>query len=295
MPVQSAEFVARLAIGEDMPDRVHSHLETQEQLDEFGALLVSHTAEFTKTNTADCMEDRRNILLAGTISDPNQLRLRIVKQLPGGLGLAVTKAGVAADAGFVRDARSMQDAYEKSVDVLISLKYEDGGHGKCGASTYVEESVAHPVRKEILLPTTGAVIGINEQKERAFHDVQQTKQRRLEDGFYGEWSSGWHEDFLSQRFPQNFMQIEIQDDPTHGHYADGVALFDDIGFAKNQFIEDTGKWALAVTRSMFMELAGKLGATEEERTRMLVAFADDLLNVSDKIIAPDMPVFALAA
>lgn len=295
MPVKSAEFVARLAIGEDRPDRVHSHLETQEQLDEFGARLAENTAEFTKDNTADCIEDRRNILIGNSISDPNELRRRVVKQLPGGLGLAVLKAGVAADAAFLRDAQNVQDAYEKGVEALVLLGYEDGGHGKCGASGLVEGSVAQPVRSEILLPTTDAVIGINEAKERAFHDIQRTKQRKLEGGFYGTWDSGWHEDFLSQKFPQNFTQIEAQDDPTHGHYADAVVLLDDIGFAKNQFIDNTGQWAFAATRSMFAELAGKLGGTEEERTRLLVAFVDDLINVSHGIVAPDMPVFALAA
>ena len=110
----------------------------------FAVGLAEHTALITIPNTADCGDgERRTIRLANGVSDQTILRERVVSQLFGGLGLATTKALVAANAVIIRDAKSMWDAYEKTSTILAELRQEmhqeDGGHENCGASLSVRK------------------------------------------------------------------------------------------------------------------------------------------------------------
>jgi hypothetical protein len=294
MPLQTVDFVARLAIGENDPSRVKSNLETEEQLHDFARSLAESLGSFTNRYTADCMEDRRNIAV-GSVTDQGLIEARVVPQLPGGLGLAAAKAASAANAAVVREAKNLEQAYVMVMDVLGRLGYSDGGHRKCGAGTFARESVEQPVATEILLPTTSAVFAINKDNEHLFHEIQANKQRKLDAGYYASWNLEWYENRLQETAPENLIEIETKDTPTHGHEANGVILLDNIGFKKNQFIRSTGAMAFAATRSQMAELAGILGGTDEEQARLRIAFADDLINVSDKIVAKDMPVFAAAA
>ncbi|MGC1177402.1 MAG: hypothetical protein WA843_05010, partial [Candidatus Saccharimonadales bacterium] len=168
--------------------------------DRFMLALGGHTAEITKLNTADCGDDRRTLRLADGTNDPQELRQRIVPQLFGGLGLATTKALVAANAVLVRDAKTMWGAYEKTSQTLLELGQEDGGHENCGASMSVESSVANALQ----LPTlTGAVklfLPVDEGVEALLRRNSQNKQHRLADGFYSDWDPQKHIDYLVSRF-----------------------------------------------------------------------------------------------
>ncbi len=294
LPEKVAVFKGRLEIGQHGEDRITSHLDNHEQLSHFGEQVSEHIRPLTIINTADCMDDRRTLHLADGTSDSHVLRERIVPQWAGGLVLATTKAAVAANAAFLRDAKSMQQAYETTFQLLEELGFMDGGHEVCGASAKVVESVAQPVPENILLPTIDTILTINESRHKSFNDIQQNKMRRLANGFYSSWDPAWHQDFLSQKVPQNFSYLETANDAVHGHYAQGVVLVSEQGqgFAKNAFIEDTGNLAFAATPSITKDVSIVISSSAEERQRIQVAFIDDLINVSDKLVAPGMPVFS---
>ena len=294
LPEKVAVFKGRLLIGEDGQGRIRSGLDTDEQLTHFGEVLAEHKRTLTHPNTADCMDDRPTIRLADGTIDLAALANRITNQLPGGLTLAVTKAGVAANAAFVRDAKNFKSAYDIADRLLEEMGYQDGGHEGCGASKFVEVSVAKPVNNEILLPTITAISAVNDPDSKMALQIQSNKQRRLNEAFYSGWDPAWHQDRLTQKVPQNFSYLKTADDAVHGHYANGISLISEhgMGFAKNAFYENTGQMAFAITTGFIEELAGKLSGTEEEKASLIIAFADDIINVSDKLIATGMPAFA---
>jgi len=289
-------YLGPLRIGSEGEGRIYSGLETETDRKIFSNGLAENTKQLTHIHTMDCMDDRPTIALADGTSDPDRLKARIAPQWAGGLVLASTKALVAANAVMVRGAKNFREAYQIVEGVFADLGFEDGGHEKCGASLLVEESVAKPVDLEIAIPTTEAIIGVNESRSASFDRVSTNKARKLEEGFYSDWTASWHEDFLSQKYPQNFSTLRTAKDAVKGHYADGFYVVGkDHGFAKNAFYDATGKMSFAVTPAVVLEFADRLGGTKQERSDIAVAFVTDLLDVSDKLVAPGLPGFAEAA
>jgi hypothetical protein len=265
---------------------------------EFGQQLELHTAELTKRNTADCGDDRFTLRLADGTNDPGLLRARIVPQLFGGAGLSTTKALVSANSAIVKDAKNMWEAYIMTQRVLKLIKQQDGGHEACGASKAVESSVAEPIEVATLMPIIGSVASFGDATEGLVRANAQTKHERLLDGFYSDWDPQKHLDYLVSNYPQNTSFLEV--DPEHhagGHRGRGIYLLDreNVGFAKNAMIADTGEGgAYCVTVAKMRELAYKLGGSDEERAAILIGFLDDTLHVGAGIVVKDMAVFGSA-
>lgn len=296
--VSDVRLVARINFGRGLIGR-QQVLASPEDEQQFSGGLKEATRRLTRSNTGDCGDDRRTIGLADGTTDVRVLAERVVPQLFGGLGLSAAKAAYAANAAYLRDAKDFQQAYETTSALLTRFGYEDGGHAVCGASKTVESSVANPIPEAqfnealgLFIPTTEAVLHLSQQN-------QQTKRQHLEAGHYGGWSSDWHEDFLSQRFPQNFSHLAVDpsDLETGGHHGVGlyVVTAEGQGFAKNDFIDATGREAFAVTTAIMAELSHKLGYDDEERARIHLGFLDDTLHVGAGLVAPGMPVFAEVA
>jgi hypothetical protein len=268
---------------------------------QFAGALHTHTHELTVSNTADCGDGRRTIRLASGEQDPAVLRERVVPQLFGGLGLAATKALVAANARLVSDATSFWQAYETVSTTLANIRrgavyYEDAGHEGCGASASVEASVASKIAPELLIPSIGLLVPVDETVEAHILQNAANKQRRLETGFYSDWDPQKHADYLISHFSHNFSYLEVDpnDSETHGHNEAGVYVItsENQGFAKNEFVEDTGRQAFAVTFKTMQDIARKLGGSDEERLDILLGFVDDTLHVGAGLVMPGMPVFA---
>lgn len=285
------------AIGERYP------LLTDGERQEFADNLLLSTRPFTKGNTADCVDERRTIALADGTDDPDLLRQRVVPQKAGGLGLPVTKAAVGADLAVIRDARDFRSAYEIMVDLLVELGYEDGGHGDCGASKKVEVSVADEIEVHALMGTLPALTSFDHSQQYLLDLNRQTKNQRLESGYYGTWSNTWHESFLADRFPQNFsiLAVDHEDTATHGHNGSGlyVVRTPGVGFAKNDFIDRTGKESFATTVStadtLTQDIISRIGGSQEERARLRLEFAVDPAQVLNQLVVRDFPAFADAA
>lgn len=274
-------------------------LTTPEARQEHAAQLAAYTGAITRFNTADCGDDRPVIWLADGTVDPAVLEARVVAQLFGGLGLASTKAAVAADAALVREARTMQEAYEIVSGYLAELGEEDGGHLGCGASLSVESSVAHPIRKELLVPSVGLLVPMNPRVASMIDENMRVKTARLEAGFYGGWDPEWHTDYLSNRFPQNFSQVAVdhEDHETQGHNGSSLYVVTQPGhgFARNAFCRRTGQQAFGLSLPKMQEVALLLGETAEEQARILVGFVDDSLHVGGGIVTAGLPVFVETA
>lgn len=271
----------------------------------FAAALGAHTRELWKQNTADCGDGRGTVRLVQTETGLTLME-RVVPQLFGGSGLAATKAAVAADARLVADAKTMWQAYEK-VSTYLHDKWgeEDGGHEGCGASKGVRSSVAQRIEPEVAAATIGLLAGLDlsEDKQAVRTGLTQqnwqTVQDRLEAGFYDGWEPAKHADYLSSRFPQNFSYLDQgdPDDPLGGHREVAVYVVTEpgSGFAKNAFIEVTGQQAFAVTLPKMRQLADKLGADNQEKARIFLAFLDDTLQVANGLVARGLPVFSSTA
>jgi hypothetical protein len=278
-----------------------SPLATPEQEAAFAQDLADHTETLTQFNTADCGDDRPTIRLADGTTDPEVLRSRIVSQLFGGLGLSTTKALVAADAAIIRDAKSIWQAYEITVDFLSrpEINEQDGGHAGCGASASVESSVAKDIRPELLVSTMGLFVPMDSEWQALTGKNAITQRHRLDSGFYGNWDPQKHLDFLVSRFPANtsYLQTDPHDHETGGHHASAVYAITNKqhGFAKNRFTETTGRMAFGVTVPKMYELAHKLSASPEEERRIILGFAEDTLRVGSGLVTKDMPIFAEAS
>jgi hypothetical protein len=265
---------------------------------ELGDHLASSTRLITVHNSADCVDGRRIISLADGTTDPEILAKRVAHQLAGGLVLAVTKAATAADLAVVRDAKSFKDTYIILHDFLSELGYRDSGHVDCGASKKVKDSVIDQVPFDSLLGVVGAIRDHEGAQAEIARANLATKQRKLEEGFYDSWSNTWHEDFLSQRAPENFAELEGDDTPLNGHYEEALYLVPKPGYglAKNSFIHSSGSMVFCETTHTALNLvtaiANKIHASEQERRRFLFEFDADGPSVLNKLVAKGLAVFS---
>ncbi|GAC1501227.1 MAG: hypothetical protein NVS1B10_05320 [Candidatus Saccharimonadales bacterium] len=293
--VKVAEFNgASGLVGRDLK------LESPEAEQAYVKQLAEHTLMLTKQNTASCGDGRRTLYMAEADPDDPILRNRVDPQLFGGLGLATTKALVAANHQLVKDCKTITQAYMKVSDYIFKqFNEEDGGHNGCGASKNVEASVANLLPNDFLKTGIRMFVPEKSSPDNLISINHQTKMDRLSSGFYGDWDPDDHIDYLNSHFPQNFSHLEINPDDhkTHGHYELGVYVTtkENMGFAKNAFIEDTDQQAFSVTLAKMYQMATLLSSTREEKSRILIGYADDTLNVGGGIVAEGMPVFTQAA
>lgn len=266
-------------------------LTTAEQRTEFGQECANHTLELTKVNTADCGDERITIRLEDGTKDRLALDARIVPQLFGGLGLATTKALVAANSPIVKDAPTVWEAYRTVSELLVSIGEEDGGHAGCGASGSVERSVAQAIELDAIVPVAALLVPDNGMNTDLLRQNDVAKRQRLESGFFGGWNAQEHEDYLKQRFPQNFSyyKVDPNDHETYGHDGSGLLILtnEKTGYQK------TGR-AFAVSLFKMQQLANLLSGSDEERQRILLGFVADTVDVGAGIVTVDFPVFAQA-
>lgn len=301
--MQSPQFqlVAELPFGEGAIGQGVKF--TPEEATEFAADISSCVQPLSNTKTANCVDGRGIKSLADGSEDPHQLEKYVVQTLPGGLGLAVTKAAVAADLVVVRDAKDFKSAYLTVSDLLTELGYQDGGHAACGASKQLEASVAREVDPQTKLAVLPALNLTNQDTPDVLADNWQTKRQRLENGFYGSWDSSWHESFLAERSPGNFAILEGDPlSPTDNHLEEGAALIrtPGLGFAKNRFVAITGGRQVFVEtvttgHSIAAKIISKIGGSDLEKARFLLEFDDDTLQVLNTLAAQGLPAFAEAA
>jgi hypothetical protein len=277
---------ARGAVGQRYP------LTTDEQKTEFAQECAEHTIALTKVNTADCGDERPIVALADGTVDPEALAQRVTRQLFGGIGLSLTKAMVEADAAAIKDAKNIWEAYLIVSGILQKLGYEDAGHYECGASASVESSVANQIDFGMVLGATGLLIPDQGRNASLLQLNTETKQRRLQAGFYSAWNPENHLDYLNTHFPQNLatLKTDSNDHETHGHNGSGlyVVTQDGVGYQR------TGR-AFSVTLPLMAELAHESGGSGEERERIKLGFVDDTLHVGAGIVTEGFPVFAQAA
>lgn len=241
----------------------------------------------------DCMDERETIALADGTTDPAALRERRTFQLAGGTVLAFTKAAVAADAAYLRDATDIRDAYEKTYDVLWGLGIPDAAHDGCGASKFVQKSVTELIDEALELETFRKMGADEQQVRMPLERLHVNKQRRAGSGFYDSWTPEWHANFVTDRHPENYSTLRTADDAVHGHYASSLLVVSGSRyFAKNAFIAETGQQAFALTLDKADEVADMLGTSSEERAMIKLGLRDDSFNVANHIVAPGLEVVA---
>ena len=291
-------LIARLPFGEGQIGAAGFSLDSLADQQAFSEQLKDHIQLLSNSKTADCVDGRKIIALADGTTDPRLLIARVVPQLPGGLGLATTKAAVGANLALIRDAKSFQAAYETIHDLLTIAGYQDAAHVDCGASKNVEASVAKQLPSEVMLGTLPTLRSQAVHVGTLLAQNWQTKSHRLEAGFYGQWSSSWHEDFVSSKSPDNFSILETDTTPTHGHSEQALIVIRDEskGLAKNSFIADSGEQVFGLTAQtpalLIKDLAKTLTVSQREMKRFLLEFDVDGPQVLNCLTAQGIPVFA---
>ncbi len=290
--VQEVQQIAALQFGAGLvgADR---HLEGAEKQNYLRG-LTKHQHEIPSGLwlPGDCMDDRDIIALADGTTDPLILKARRATQYAGGVTLATMKAGIAANAAFLRDAKTSKQAYEITHDLLEGFGIQEAAHEGCGASKFVQESVANRLPIEKLVQTFGALGVQSEAIRQPLFDLDRNKFRQLEAGFYEDWDPKWHADFVSSKHPENFSYLKTAEDDVYGHYASGLLLIKDGHyFSKNAFSEETKKYAFALTLGEADKIANLIGAPEE-RALLRLAFRDDSFNVANHIVAEGLEVIA---
>ncbi|HEV7454631.1 MAG TPA: hypothetical protein VGO07_05220 [Candidatus Saccharimonadales bacterium] len=244
------------------------------------------THPYTVPKAAYCIDERPFVKI-GNVEDPAALREVVTPQLPGGTNLAATKAAVAANATIVREARDFNEAYDIVSGVLSRAGYQDAGHEDCGASKKAELSVADQVLADVAFGTLQAAGVARSDEQGIFADMQATKQRRVDSGFYSVWDPAQHKARILATAPQHYSYLQAEHDATHGHHAGGLytPTQDGMGFAKNEFTDATGAQLFGYTPGFAAELANELGGTDAERRTIELAFGYDLVDVSNQLIA----------
>jgi hypothetical protein len=127
------------------------------------------------------------------------------------------------------------------------------------------------------------------------------KRHLLESGFYGKWSSAWHENFLSAKVAHNFAILDTDDTATYGHQEKRLILINEPGYglAKNALIKQTGLQVFAVTThtpsALVSEISKAITLSPVERARFLLEFDVDAAQVLNGLVAKDMPVYGQIA
>jgi hypothetical protein len=291
--VRDAALVAHLTIGggNGNGDKIGPgyQFNTPEEALAAARAAAEATRKVTNPKTAFCI-DERPIVQLGDTTDPDVLRSVVVAQLPGGTYLAATKAAVAANASIVRDAKDFNEAYSIVAGVLNRAGYEDAGHEGCGASKRAEHSANEQVDPDAAYSTLAAVGVAAEGDQQAVAGLHARKRELVASGFYSAWNPDEHRAKIERTAPQNYSILQTEHDPTHGHHASGIYLPTEsgVGFAKNEFTENTGQQLFAYTHGFATELAGHLGGSDEERRMIGLGFGYDLLDVGNQLIAaPD--------
>lgn len=267
-------------------------LATEEEQLEFAQECGERTRAITDSTTADCGDDRLTIGFANGINDPESIENRVVAKLLGAIGLATTKALVAADALLVKDKKTIWDAYiTVSANILPRLGMKDAGHDNCGASNNVETSVANAIDMDLLVPAASLLVPDDGWNRTLINKNAASKYGRLQNGFYGNWKPANHCDYIMSTVPENFsfLKVDHNDQETCGHNGSGlyVVTKPDEAYVKN------GR-ALSFNLPLMQWLAHELGQSEVERARILLGFVDDSLHVAAPIVTKDFPVFAQA-
>ena len=256
--------------------------------------LSSHTKAIIEQwlRIIDCGDDRPIVGFADSTNDPAILRNRAVRQLFGGAGLALTKAMVIADAQVLKGLNGFQAAYEKVSELMRSAGWPDAGHAECGASINLEKTVANAPDTEIIFNTLSVLAPLNQDHRSLLEQNTQTARQLLEAGFFGKWSSSWHANFLTSKYPENFSYLRTANDGAGGHHPSGVYILrPGMVFEKNAFYEDTGHMSMAVTPDVIAELA-RFGGTTEEQARIAMALQADIPIVGATLLAPETSVYA---
>lgn len=292
MVQNSAILVAELPFGQGNIGRERRL--SDEQLSEE---LETYVRPINVFNTADCVDGRTTLALADGTKDKTALIDRVTFQLPGGLVLPATKAAIAADLIIVRDAKTFKQAYLTMYDFLIEAGFKDGGHEGCGASKFVEASIVNSLDEGTITTTLGSLGKLPNSFKTLYSYNSASKQRKLNEGFYSDWDSTWHEDFLSQRVPENFSLLRAEDNDTSGHYEQGLFIVEKSGhgFAKNDFNQTTDTSVFCLTTQCINILVNKIGhtisASDSEQKRFNLEMVQDSLNVLNLLADKGLPVF----
>lgn len=291
MPTTDVVMAAQLAFARGKVGQRYP-LNTDEEKAAFAKECAEHTLPLTLTNTADCGDDRVTIALGDGTNDPNMLRARIAPQLFGGLFLATAKALIEADAAIIKDATSVWQVYE-TVDSMLSPRgFNDAAHQNCGAEKMVESSVENQLALEAAVGATTLLFGDDGGNRLLLTLNTETKRRRLNDGFYGDWDTEKRKARILERTPSNysFLKENPEDSETNGH--DGSGLY--AVTQKGMGYQKTGR-AFGVTVPTMFEISELLGGSAEERRRILLGFGDDTAHVGAGLVTENFPVFAQAA
>lgn len=235
----------------------------------------------TNPRVAFCGDGRRFLRL-GNITDPETLRSISAHQLFGGTYLAATKAAVAAQTSIAKGASSFTEVFNR-VATVLGEKYEDSSHAHCGAEGVAPDTVSNPLSAAAVgrsLKVLGALGTGDEVRLQAF----EANKRAMSGDFFKGFSAEWRQSYVKRTFPDNYGEFE-------GEHEEGGLLAlnseqGDLGFAKNQFVDETGKQLFAVTTDFAGKLANDLGGSPEERSMLRLAMLDDAINVADCLIAP---------
>lgn len=244
----------------------------------------NETRPFTISNAAFCI-DEREIVQLGNITNPDILRKIVAPRLPGGTGLASTKAALAANAVIVRDAKTFPEAYNRVTGVLSRAGIKDAGHKGCGAEVEAGTSVKHQVDFEtsfVLSRTLGIAQDGEEQAIRILHE---NKTRRASDRFWDTYNPDFHRERVLATAPEYYAILKTEHDKVHGHHGSGLYVTQGDEGLPNGFAEQWNHMLFVYTHAFARQLSRILGGSEEERRLIELAFVDDLIDVGNVLFA----------
>lgn len=248
------------------------------------AEVAEATRPLTIKKAAHCI-DGRPFLSVGGVTDPSALEEIVASQLAGGTYLAATKAAVAANVVAIRGAKNFEEAFDIVGGILFRAGYQDTYHEECGADNNAASD--KQVAPDTALAIFKAAGWVKPGQEALVATLHSNKKARLDAGFYEGWDPAAHAERVRKNFPQNYAILQSGTDPTHNHHERGAygVEAENVGFAKNEFVERTGDQLFAYTRPCAAELAEIIGGSEPEREMLRLAFDYDLLDVGNVLFA----------
>lgn len=264
----------------------------QQDIEQIGYAAHACSGHPTIYNTAFCM-DARPIVQLGNITDPDELRDIATYQLQGGIFFAATMGAIGANANIVRDSDNFMDAYI-SVARALSPQYKDAGHAGCKATVTAEQTIKSPLDPEKAFALAQGARMLDPRgvyTKGMFEKIHDNKKELIKDcpDFFHGWSLETHKDLIKRSSGLNYyahLDTGEVGDPVAGHHPSALFVPEStFAFAKNRFVEETGRKLLVLTMSFAKGVAMAISGNTKERQLIEAGIAENAVSLGNLIFA----------
>lgn len=326
MPEVELIIAGRLDIGSDGEHQIKSSLETDEQIAEYAHKVKNHLAMAEDTTSSVCIDGRGCRCLASEAIEPmpEYIKPPIRTKMEGGMVNAMTDSALLAKWSLftAEELANYEKARAKVQLFLIEEGFEDAAHTadasltsdkttECGA--WMKKSISMKAGSEIreksfasnspsaLDLAVGAYNGLSSDdilNDKIYNELTSNQGDLVNAGTFDKFDPIKTRDEMKSSYPDKLEVLYSDPEhPTHNHKEPMLVIIDsenaDLTIDRDAMYEIDGFAPFVDNRNKRRQLANFMGATEEEKQRILMAGDLATVDVGNQLFAPGMPVIVI--